>query len=451
MACARAAGSPGGTSQPVRPVTRTSAAPPTQVATTGVPNAMASSMARETGTQSSRELITDLLRAVPGWLVRIVVAPCLAARSMFVLAAMIALSVMPTSTTAAPLAARGEFFISPSGSDSNDGRSPATAWRSFSRVRANRAPAGSVILAQAGGVWHETVQLQANNLTLSVYGSGPRPKIVAPDAQYAFDSDWRTGTHLEGWEFTSETRRGGRSGIVHVAGNDHVVRDIKVHGADGWMFVSRGVRGLVENSEFYDNDGSGETTAVSIGGYEGTGYPDWPDVSIIRNSYIHDTKYRALATWGTNVLIENNRVERWSAPGRTSSATQAPAGIYVSSRYQGYLVVRNNLLAGSGVEHRGIWVDTGPENRTFFDGNTVTDVIDCLRVEKTDNVVVRGNTCERIQSAGVRLGSGYPDNGDPAENAVIFENRFVGPTPADDWIKVYPGSTAQIYTNLFIR
>jgi hypothetical protein len=235
-----------------------------------------------------------------------------------------------------------------------------------------------------------------------------------------------------------------------MAGNDYVVRDIKVHGADGWMFMSRGVRGLVENSEFYDNDGSGETSAVSMGGFEGTGRPAPSDVSIMRTSYVHDTKYRALSSWGSNVLIENNRVERWSAAGRISSDTQAPAGIYVPSRFLGDVIVRDNQLAGSGVEYRGIWVDYGPQDRTFFENNTVRDVIDCLRVEKTDNVVVRGNTCERVQTAGVRVGSGYPDNTDPAENALIAENRFVGPTPTDSWIKIYPGSTAEISANLFL-
>jgi hypothetical protein len=382
---------------------------------------------------------------------------------MCVLVSSVALCILPLSTNPAsavsPLQTHGAastlsapaatFFVSPDGSDGNHGRSPARAWRSFAKIRANRVPAGSVILAQAGGVWQETVQVWASNLRFGAYGSGPRPKIIAPDRQYAFDGNWRSGTQIEGWEFTSATRRGSDLGIVLVAGNDYLVRDVVVHGADGWMFMTRGVRGLVENSEFYDNDGGGETAAVDIGGYEGAGRPPASDTSIIRNSYIHDTRYRALASWGSNVLIENNRVERWSAAGRTSSSTQAPAGIYVPSRFQGDVIVRNNRLAGSGVEHRGIWVDTGPENRTYFEGNSVTDVLDCLRVEKTDNVIVRGNTCERVQQTGVRLGSGSPDEG-PARNAVILENRFVGPAPADDWIKVYPGSTAEIRGNLFL-
>lgn len=391
-------------------------------------------------------------------------APRLANRLVLVPVTVVALCVLPLSTSAAALngstaiggstsalfASRDHFFISPNGSDSNHGRSPARAWRSFAKVRANRVPAGSVILAQAGGVWQETVQVWANNLTFGVYDSGPRPKIVAPDGQYAFDGNWRTGTQIEGWEFTSATRRGGRLGIVLVAGNDYVVRGIVVHGADGWMFMTRGVRGVVEYSEFYDNDGSGETAAVDIGGYEGSGRPPTSDASIIRNSYIHDTRYRALASWGSNVVIENNRVDRWSAAGRLSSTTQAPAGIYVPSRFQGDVIVRNNRLVGSGAEHRGIWVDTGPENRTFFEGNVVTDVVDCLRVEKTSNVIVRGNTCERIRDAGVRLGSGFPDTGNPSVNVQISQNRFVGPTPTDDWIKVYPGSTAEMDANLFI-
>jgi hypothetical protein len=336
------------------------------------------------------------------------------------------------------------------GKDTNNGRTPATAWRTFAAVRAGRVPAGSVIAAEAGGVWEETVRVQTRDLRFVVYGFGLRPKIIAPDGQYAFDGNWKTGIRLEGWEFTSKTRRGGQWGIVLIARHDYVVRNIVVHGVDGWMFTARGVRGLIEDSEFYDNDGEGPTHAVSIGGHEGDNHPPASDVSVFRNNYIHDTGYRALSNWGSNVLFEGNRIERWSRSGVVGSATQAPAGIYIQSTNPGRVVAHQNTLVGHGAEFMAIWVDVGPPDQTIVEKNTVVNTSQCFWAEKTDNVIFRGNTCDGMRRLGVRWGSGDLLQ-DPSENGEIVANTFIGPTPAEGWIMIYPGASALIDRNVFSR
>lgn len=348
--------------------------------------------------------------------------------------------------------AAGHYFISPGGSDTNDGRSPASAWASFAHVRAGDVAPGSVILAEAGGVWQETVRVPVGNLSFGVYGDGPRPRIVAPDGQYAFDGNWKPGTMLQGWELTSATRRGGRWGIVLMAANDYVVRDVVVHGADGWMFMSRGVRGLVERSEFYDNDGGGPTSAASVGGFEDQGRPSPSDVTVFRDNRVHDTGYVAVANWGSNVVIEHNRIERWSKAEARGSDTQAPAGISISSRYLGNVVVRGNLLLGTGVEERAIWVDTGPEDQTVVEGNVAANARHCFWSEKTDNVIFRGNTCSFMSKSGIDWGSGdlwerllYH----PSRNGQITGNTFVGPTPEAGWIRLYPGASAEVRDNVY--
>jgi hypothetical protein len=343
-----------------------------------------------------------------------------------------------------------DYFVSITGTHSNDGRSPSTAWRTFAHVSAGAVPTGSVIAAEAGGVWNESVQVHADNLSFGVYGVGPRPTVIAPDGQYAFDSNWSSGMRIEGWEFTSATRRGGPDGIVRVAGHDYVVRDIVVHGADDFMFTARGLRGLVEHSEFYDNDGSGPTVSVSIGGHEGPNHPPPSDVTIFRSNVIRDTQYRALANWGSNVLLENNRIERWSGIGVDGSDTQAPAGIYVTSRYLGGVTVRGNTLLGTGVEHQAIWVDTGPEHQTIVEGNTVVNALRCFWAEKTDNVIFRNNTCDRIEIRGLAWGSGADHNHDLATNGQIVGNTLIGPEPFEGWIVLYPGSSAAIGSNTYI-
>ncbi len=356
------------------------------------------------------------------------------------------------SASAPSMTQPGHYFVSVAGLDTNDGKSPETPWATFSHLRAREVTAGSVILAQAGGTWNETVRATTDNLIFGVYGDGPRPKIVAPDEQYAFDANWKSSVRLEGWEFTSATRRGGRWGIVLVAANDYVVRDVVVHGGDGWMFMSRGLRGLIENSEFYDNDGSGPTSAVSVGGHEDSGYPNPSNLTIFQNNYVHDTGYVAVANWGSNVIIQDNRIERWSKAGLRGSDTQAPAGISISSRYLGQVAVRNNTLIGTDVEERAIWVDTGPEHRTTVEGNTATHALHCFWSEKTNNVIFRGNTCAHMRKSGVDWGSGDLLERllhHASKNGQILSNTFIGAEPEAGWIRLYPGASATIKNNLF--
>lgn len=341
-----------------------------------------------------------------------------------------------------------DFFVSPAGSDAADGRSPITAWRTFAPLGAGRVPGGATVAAEAGGVWEETVRPGAANLHFRPYGTGTRPVIVAPDGEYAFDGNQQPGLRLTGWEFTAVTRRGGVLGIVLIDRPGYVVQDIVVHGVDGWMFTTRGARGLVEGSEFYDNDGEGPTHAVNIGGHEGDAYPAAADITIFRANHIHDTGYRGLSNWGTNILFESNRIERWSKAGLLGSATQAPAGIYLQSNNPGPLVVRGNSLVGVGIENIGIWVDDGPADRTIVEGNVVIDAQQCFWAEKTDNVIFRGNTCTRMRRVGVRWGSGDRFQ-DPSENGQIVDNVFVGTPPAEGWIKLYPGATALVDRNEF--
>jgi hypothetical protein len=353
----------------------------------------------------------------------------------------------PTPT---PAPTAKTFHVSPSGSDSDDGLSPSTAWRTFANVRAGRVEAGSKILAAAGGAWNETVRLRAAQLKLGVYGTGPRPTIVAPDGAYALDASGFPGIEVDGWEFTSSSRRGAQWGIVRMGGDDYVVRRVVVHGADGHMFHASGARGLVEDSELYDNHASGPQSAVVISGHVASGYPDPASATIFRNNHVHDTSYRALSTWGTNIRVENNLIERWTSADAAGNATQAPAGIYLAGRFLGDVVVTHNRVLGSGVEYWGIWVDTGPEHRAIIENNEIADATRCFWAEKTDNVIFRHNTCSRMGRAGVQWGSNQWDPEDAADDGQIYGNAFVGPEPADGWIKIQTHGSATIGVNSYV-
>ncbi len=81
----------------------------------------------------------------------------------------------PFNVAAAPVTLAGVspiYYVSTSGSDTNDGSSQVTAWRSIGKVNATVVPAGSQILFQAGGVWHEEL-LPQSGVRYGAYGGGP--------------------------------------------------------------------------------------------------------------------------------------------------------------------------------------------------------------------------------------------------------------------------------------
>jgi hypothetical protein len=189
---------------------------------------------------------------------------------------------------------------------------------------------------------------------------------------------------------------------------------------------------------------------VVISGYTDPGYPDPSAATIFRNNYVHDTQYRALASWGTNIRFENNLIERWTNSSVVGNATQAPAGIYLAGRYLGDVVVTNNRVLGSGVEYWGIWADTGPEHRAIVENNLVSNGTRCFWAEKTDNVLFRNNTCAQISQTGVQWGSSQYDPEDAADNGEVHGNTFVGSEPADGWIKIQVHGSATVGTNNYI-
>src|SRR4051812_16095759 len=77
-------------------------------------------------------------------------------------------------TLAAPACARAAtYYVSPSGSDSAAGTSPATAWNSVGRVNRASLSAGDGVLFEGGARFADTdLEPSASGVTFSSYGSG---------------------------------------------------------------------------------------------------------------------------------------------------------------------------------------------------------------------------------------------------------------------------------------
>lgn len=87
------------------------------------------------------------------------------------------------------------FHVSPAGNDAKDGRSPATAWKTVSKVNATSFQPGDRILFQRGGEWRESLAASSSGapgtpIVYEAYGTGAKPKfwgsdVVGPDRKLA--------------------------------------------------------------------------------------------------------------------------------------------------------------------------------------------------------------------------------------------------------------------------
>ena len=90
-----------------------------------------------------------------------------------------------------PSATGTTYYVSHTGSNSNDGLTPATAWRSTAAVSANtsKLQAGDVVLFERGGVYRGTINM-VSGVSYGAYGTGAKPCLYPSLRSYADAELW---------------------------------------------------------------------------------------------------------------------------------------------------------------------------------------------------------------------------------------------------------------------
>ncbi|MBC9933044.1 right-handed parallel beta-helix repeat-containing protein [Chitinophaga qingshengii] len=75
------------------------------------------------------------------------------------------------------------YYIDDNGSDTSNGRSPATAWKTLAKVNTVTFQPGDSVLFKRGGSWTGTLVIKSSgaagaNITFGAYGSGDKPRIT---------------------------------------------------------------------------------------------------------------------------------------------------------------------------------------------------------------------------------------------------------------------------------
>ena len=122
---------------------------------------------------------------------------------------LVALGGGTSTTTAGPMAAvqpaADVYYVSNDGSDDNDGRTPATAWRTLAHVNDQEFQAGDSVLFKRGDTWRETLHVSSSGIpsawiTFGAYGTGDKPRILGSERAVGWtevDTNiWQSSTPL---------------------------------------------------------------------------------------------------------------------------------------------------------------------------------------------------------------------------------------------------------------
>lgn len=94
------------------------------------------------------------------------------------------------SASKTDFAAGTVYYVSNSGSDTNNGKSSKTAWATLSKVSHADLKSGNVVLFERGGTWRGRLTAKAG-VTYSAYGSGDKPRIIGSLQNYSIRDKWK--------------------------------------------------------------------------------------------------------------------------------------------------------------------------------------------------------------------------------------------------------------------
>ena len=93
------------------------------------------------------------------------------------------------------------YYLSTTGCDQADGRTPATAWRTPARLNAEKLAPGSFVLFERGGVYRGQVRTQPH-VTYTAYGEGPKPCIYGSPENGADPAKWERTDNPNVWAYS---------------------------------------------------------------------------------------------------------------------------------------------------------------------------------------------------------------------------------------------------------
>ncbi len=205
------------------------------------------------------------------------------------------------------------FIDSQNGSDTGDGTTTNTAWRTLAKVNATLFAAGDSVMFKCGGAWTGSLAIansgtSNNPITYASYGSGNQPAIGVTNVVdvIGITGDWivLAGLHI----FGNGTAGGGAAWGVSIAGSHVTVTNCEINSSGAGVYTT-GHSILVTHCNIHDmlpchDDPGGDDDYGGNGVIMNTGASDIEVaycrlVNLIGHSYDYGSDGGAVELWGT--------------------------------------------------------------------------------------------------------------------------------------------------------
>lgn len=284
-----------------------------------------------------------------------------------VVSAALAMAGLSVVTATSAHATCSTYYVSTSGSDSNDGCSSSTPWLSLAKVDATTFTAGNQILFQDGGSWSGTLHplgsgASGSPIVVSGYGSGAAPIIAGAGAAEAVYLDNQSYVTIENLEITNTASAAAvRSGIEVQNDTSGILYGISIinndiHDVLGYWSSSEGVQPTNSSGIAFNLNDSYTTNGwngVLIQGNTLTR----TDAGAIYLGSLNGTGHSILTS---NVVIQNNTI--------TDSGGNDIVCVYCASP-----LVQYNVASDSGWRYSGAGLWTALSTNGVWQYNEVTD------------------------------------------------------------------------------
>lgn len=238
------------------------------------------------------------------------------------------------------------YYVDPAGSDSNDGLSTTTAWKTLTKVDSTTFSPSDQVLFKCGGSWSGRLQpkgsgISGSPIVIDMYGIGNKPLINGNGTNGSSGVSLLNQSY---WEINNLEVTN-----TQITGGTSVLRGIAINNNNGTMAVNHV---YIQNCYVHDVNAvgvGGTNYSKASGGIIYSGY--FNDVLVkschIANCAVEGIRNTASTTLSTNILFEYNLVENVYGDGIVMS--NVASGCVMS-----YNTVHNSCTTNAA-NFAGIW------------------------------------------------------------------------------------------------
>ncbi|MFY9397995.1 MAG: right-handed parallel beta-helix repeat-containing protein [Desulfomonilia bacterium] len=264
------------------------------------------------------------------------------------------------------------YYVSNSGSDSNNGLSTSSPWKTISKVNGRSFSPGDTILFRRGDVWREQLVVPSSGtsgspITFGAYGTGAAPIISGSDVRTGFSQ---------------------YSGNIWRCSNVSTSRMVFFQKGTAyyWGVLKSGTGSLSREYDYYIG-----------GGYLYVYAPSDPDSRY--TNVLYGVRDNCIVGNGKDyVTIENLEI---NCTGKID--TDGNGGIRIDANSD------NWIIQDCHIHHHGI-----------IGSDSATQIGNCIFSYGGDNITIRRND---MHDAGRHIVCSYPRSGVTASNVRIYSNR----------------------------